>query len=204
MRTGSSRRHRGGGRRGGPGFGPRGCLWGLRPEGARGTPRRLLSCQALGPRALKSEKERKHVKETPIFFKSNSKPRRTRRPREPCFLTTSGTWGGALAPRVLLGRTTELAHPADAGLGAADCGPDPHLLLSASHLPVRPQGRLLPGDMQMGARPRCGSLLKFFKSLLPRGPAHQRCRKNPVALAANFEWLLPGGTPPGAGCGCRL
>lgn len=80
-----------------------GRLWGLRPEGARGTPRRLLSCQAPGPRALKSEKERKRVKETPILFKSKSKPRRTRRPREPCFLTTSGTWGGAAAPRVLLG-----------------------------------------------------------------------------------------------------
>lgn len=52
---------------------------GLRPAGAGGTLQRLLSCQVPGPRALKSEKERKHMKETPIMFIKTTKANRGRR-----------------------------------------------------------------------------------------------------------------------------
>lgn len=139
---------------------------GLRPAGAGGTLQRLLSCQVPGPRALKSEKERKHMKETPIMFIKTTKANRGRHGSlvEPVLSDHkqhSGRSCGAPRPasRILLGRTKQLAHLKDSVLGAVDCSTDPHLPLSDFHLLARPRGRLLPGDVQTGARPRCGSLL---------------------------------------------
>ena len=83
---------------------------GLRPAGAGGTLQRLLSCQAPGPQALKSEKERKHMKETPITFIKTTKANRGRRGSlvEPVLSDHkqhSGRSCGALRPasRILLG-----------------------------------------------------------------------------------------------------